>query len=102
MLLNWIVFLLIGQVLIFLWDNFPLPDILEQNQKIYKLHHCHLCSGVWIYTFLAYVMKISLLQSLGFEHVWVVGDFITGGLVSFISHIFITGWKEIFEERLVI
>lgn len=96
---NWIIFLLLGRVLIYLWQQFPLPEI---NRTIDKLHNCDLCSGVWIYGVLSFCMQLSLLEVLGFQYVPVVSEIVTGGMTSFVVWIFVAGWKEKFSDTLVI
>lgn len=86
-----------GRVLIYLWFQFPLPAVLEQYKSIQKLHTCDLCAGVWLYGILSYFMGLSLLQVLGFTYVPVVSEVVTGGVVSFLVHIFLIGWKEKFN-----
>lgn len=46
-------------------------------------------------------MGLSLLTVLGFQYVPILSELVTGGVVSFMMHIFVIGWKEKFD-RLVI
>ena len=98
----WLLYLVVGKVMIYLWQLFPLPTKLENNQTIHKLHSCDLCSGVWIYGLLGYFMGMSLLTLFGLSYIPVVSEVITGGVVSFIVHIFSIGWKDRFSSELVI
>lgn len=100
--MNWVAFLLIGKIMIFLWQSFPLPTKLENIQVIHKLHSCDLCSGVWLFGLLSYFMGLSLLTMLGFSYIPVVSELVTGGVVSFVVHIFSIGWKDKFSSELVI
>jgi drug/metabolite transporter (DMT)-like permease len=100
--MNWIAFILIGKLLIYLWQQFPLPVRLENSQTIYKLHSCDLCSGVWLYGLLSYFMGSSLLTLLGLSYIPVASELITGGVVSFVVHIFSIGWRDKFSPNLVI
>ena len=99
---SWIIFLIVGRILIYLWQNFPLPTKLEDNRVIHKLHICDLCAGVWIYALLSFVMRLFLLDVLGFTYFPVVSEFVTGGVVSFIVHVFVIGWKEKFNSMWVV
>lgn len=99
---SWIIFLLIGRILIYLWFQFPLSESIEKHESIAKLHHCDLCAGVWIYGILSFAMGLSLLAVLGFRYVPVLSELVTGGVVSFLVHIFTIGWKEKFYNTLVI
>jgi len=92
---SWIIFAAIGKILIFIWSKFPLPEKLQRNKKIEQLHNCGLCSGVWIFTLLAYFVNIDILNLwFGFEHVAFVGEFITGCLTSYIVHLLSVGFVE--------
>ena len=99
---NWIIFLIVGRVLVYLWQSFPLPEFLENNRIIHKFHICDLCSGVWLYGILSFFMGLSLLQALGFSYVPLVSEVVTGGLISFVVHIFLIGWREKFDNVWVV
>lgn len=101
-MLSWLIYAVIGKLLIYLWMKFPLPEKLE-NKKFFKsLHACGLCSGVWIFTFLAVCMNMDVLYSwFGFEHIAIIGEFVTGCLTSFVVHIFSLGWNEQFNVTVV-
>ena len=97
----WLLYLVVGKVMIYLWQLFPLPTKLENNQIIHKLHLCDLCSGTWVYGLLGYFMGVSLLTLFGLSYIPVVSEVITGGVVSFIVHVFSIGWKDKFSSELV-
>jgi hypothetical protein len=99
---NWIIFLLAGKVIIYLWQQFPLPALLEKYKTVEKLHSCDLCAGVWIYGILSLFLGMSLLEVLGFSYIPVVSEVVTGGIISFVVHIFSIGWKEKFNDILVV
>lgn len=86
----------------YLGQQFPLPDILERNQKIKKWHECDLCFGVWIYVPLAYFLHVDMLQLLGFSYTPFLSELVTGGAISFLVHIFSVGWKDKFAPDIVI
>lgn len=102
MLSSWILFLLVGRILIYLWQNFPLPTKLENNDVLHKLHVCDLCAGVWIYGILSYFLGLSLLEVFGFSYVPLVSEVVTGGVISFLVHVFVIGWKEKFNSVWVV
>ncbi len=102
LLSNWIVFLLAGKVIIYLWQNFPLPAALEKFRTIEKLHNCDLCAGVWIYGSLSFFLGMDILQILSFSYIPIVSEVVTGCLVSFVVHIFSIGWHEKFNNILVV
>ena len=98
MLDKWIIYMLIGKVILFLWQQFPLPSPLEKYKTIKKLHECDLCAGVWIFGILSYFLGLSLLE----VYTPVVSEVITGSMISFIVHIFSIGWKEKFNNVVVV
>lgn len=99
---DWLIFVVIGKLLIFLGQRFPLPDFLERNKKIKEWHECPLCFGVWVYGFLAFFLKMDLLTLVGFWYVPFVSEVITGGAISFIVYIFSIGWKDVFAPEIVV
>lgn len=97
-MIDWLILAGIGRLFIYLWQKFPLPQILENKKTIKQLHECPLCSGVWIYSGLAYFMHMNLFD-------WyfpVVTEVLVGGLISFIVHLFVIGWKDYFAPDLII
>ena len=101
-MIDWLTFVVIGKLLIFLGQRFPLPDFLGRNKKIKEWHECPLCFGVWIYGFLAFFLKMDLLTVAGFWYVPFVSEVITGGAISFIVYIFSIGWKDVFAPEIVV
>lgn len=99
---QWLIYILGGRLVIYLWQQFPLPTFLEEKKTIKKLHQCDLCSGVWIFTALAYFMGADLLGALGFHYILLVSEFLTGGVISFLTHIFIIGWQDKFAPEIVL
>lgn len=101
MLSNWLVYILLGRLLIWAWQQFPLPKSLEENRWARKLHDCDFCSGTWIFTFLSFVMQLDLLAPLGFYYVPALSEGITGIITSFMTHIFVIGWKARFDVVVI-
>lgn len=94
-MLNWILFAVLGRLLIFLWMKLVLPERLEKINFISTLHECSLCSGVWLYIALAFFMKVDVLTSwFGFQHIEIISQIITGALTSYVVWIFSIGMKE--------
>lgn len=100
LLVRWILFAILGRLVIHLWMLFHLPKWMK-NDWVDKLHGCDLCSGVWVYTLLSFFLETDLLELVGFEHVPVVGAIITGIIVSWTVHIFVLGWKSKYEIVVV-
>lgn len=91
-LANWLIFILLGRLVIHIWMTFHLPKWLE-NEWMNGLHSCDLCSGVWIYSVLSFFLQVDLLDVSGFGHIPLVGAIITGIVTAWFMHIFILGWK---------
>jgi len=100
--MNWLAYILIGKLFIFLGQKFPLPDFLERNKKIREWHECPLCLGVWVYALFSFVLGVDVLQVLGISYIPLVSEFTTGGIVSFVVFIFSIGWKDYFSPDIVI
>jgi len=101
-MLNWILFAVLGRLLIFLWMKLQLPERLEKINFIRSLHECSLCSGVWVFASLAFFMNVDILNSwFGFEHIVIIGEIITGCLTSFIVWIFSNGWEATFTKVII-
>jgi hypothetical protein len=102
MLLDWFVFAVVGRLLVFLGQKFPLPQALAKYEKIKELHACPLCLGVWIYSALAYFMGMDFLADMGFWYIPVISEVVTGGAISFVVFIFGIGWKDYFAPEIVV
>lgn len=101
MLANWLIYISIGKILVYLGMQFPLPSFLKKIKSIEYLHGCDLCFGVWVFGFLALFMQMDLLTVLGFQYVPVLSQLVTGGAISFIVHLLSLGWKAKFEVIVV-
>ncbi len=94
---DWLVFVAFGKLLIYFWMQFPIPNVLTNLSFFRKLHECDLCSGCWIYWVLAVALRFDLLPALGLPHVPIVGEFLTGGAISYLVHVFSIGVKAKYE-----
>jgi hypothetical protein len=99
-LVSWILLLLLGRLVIYVWMIFHLPKWMK-NEWMEQLHGCDLCSGIWIYTILSFFLEVDLLDELGFGYIPVLGALITGIVISWLVHIFILGWKAKYEIVVV-
>lgn len=107
-MLEWFIFAAVGKLIIYLWMKFPLPQTILDNiqekyiyQFIKQLHECDLCSGTYLFTILAFFMRIDMLVDFGFWHVPIVSEFVSGAISSFMVHIFSIGWKTKFEVIVI-
>jgi len=93
-MINWLVYAVLGKIIIELWMKFPL-ERLTTIEFIRALHKCDLCSGVWIYFVLAFVFNINILEILIYRNFCIFIDmFITGIFTSFVVNIFSIGFRE--------
>jgi hypothetical protein len=95
---SYVIYLLVGRLLIFLGMKFP-PLSESRLEFIKRQWTCGLCSGVIVYTILAFAMGEVLLKDI--FYVPVLSELITGGISSFIMHLLVTGWKENFEVVVI-
>lgn len=86
MSIQFLVFVVVGRLLIYLLQ------VATSNVKI-KLLRCDLCLGVWVYAMLSGLFQIRLLEDVYF-YVPVVSEIITGGVISYLVHLLIIGFRE--------
>jgi hypothetical protein len=98
---KWILFLLIGKIVIHVWMKFELPKPIKKYQWFVKLHDCGLCSGVWVFTLLSLFMGVDLLSIVLYEYVPLVSEIITGIVVSWTVWIFTLGWHSAYDVLVV-
>ncbi len=98
-------FAVVGKLLIYLGQKFPktkLPiigNLFQKGKFLEQLFVCDLCLGVWIYFFLALLMKISIVYEL--TAIPILSEFLTGTIVSFMVHLISIGWNEKFGTIVV-
>lgn len=74
--------------------SFHLPNWLSKYKFVELLHECDMCSGVYVYTALSFLMSVDVLNSwFGFD-VFIVGSIVTGILTSWLVHIFSIGFRD--------
>lgn len=87
-LLGFIGYATVGRILIFVWQKFPAEHI--PTKLIKDIHACDLCSGVYIYTALAWIAGSGFWLGL-----------IIGCVTSFIVWIFVKGLKAAFNPDII-
>lgn len=98
-MLNWLIFAVVGRVLIYVWMKFELPF---KNKWIEKIHECPLCSGVWIYGALALAFRVDIFsETFITTTATIIGELVTAVITSFLVHYFILGWKSQHEVIVV-
>lgn len=90
---SFLVFVLVGKVLIFLGDKFARANDLTGFMG--RLLTCGLCSGTWAYT----ILSLLLGERLFVEYFYVplLSEIVTGGITSILVHLIHEGWKSQFE-----
>lgn len=87
----------VGKLLMYLWSITPYAEWIGKKSKFFeKLFTCHLCLGVWIFSFLAWAMQVNVLDK--FIYIPVVSEIITGGVTSFLVFLMSEGWNARFRE----
>jgi hypothetical protein len=96
-LLPFIVFAVVGRLIIYIVQKF-VADATE-IELLNKWASCDLCSGVWVYSLLAYFFGFAPLEI--FPYVPIASDLVTGCVTSFIMHLLVLGWKTKFEVVVI-
>jgi hypothetical protein len=96
--ITYLLYLAIGRLFIYLGMKFP-PLANSRFDFVKQLFSCDLCLGVWIFTGLSFVMGEVLFRD--FFYVPVISEVITGGISSFLVHIFVLGWQSKFEVLII-
>jgi hypothetical protein len=91
--ISFLLYLLVGKLLIYLGMKFP-PLSESRFEFVKRLWECSECSGVWVYTFLSFVMGEVLFREIFYFPF--VSELITGGISSFLVHLISIGWREKF------
>jgi hypothetical protein len=98
-MIYWFLLLGVGQVLIFVWERFPLKT---KSEFFTKLHECGLCSGVWIFSFLAFALRVNFIQLIGIDfYLPVASEVITGAVSSFLMWLLVAGWNSKFNVVVI-
>lgn len=97
---QYFIYCLIGKLLIYLVQKSPyakfIGDIIGRESVrrfLLELLECDLCLGVWIFSLLAWIMKINMYSF----YVPIVSEIIVGSSTSFVVHLVSIGWKEKFS-----
>lgn len=98
---KWILFVLVGKIIIHIWMLFHLPKSVKKWTWLEELHGCDLCSGVWAYSILSFFTELDLLDVAGFGYIPIIGAIVTGIIISWAVHIFTLGWKAKYEVIVI-
>ena len=106
MILSFIVYASIGRLIIFILQKFPfhkLPligGLFREGRFLQELISCDFCLGVWVFTILAYMMKIDLMSGW-FDYRFFVTEFVTGAATSILVHLIRIGWQTEYTETVI-
>ena len=95
---EFVLFMGVGKLIIYVLNKFLSDNV--SNKFVNNLVSCEFCSGVWVYTILATVYKIYVLDDI-FPYIPVVSEIVTGCIVSFTVHLLTIGWKEKFNVVVI-
>lgn len=98
-ILDWALFACLGRLLIYLWLENPISNILRKITFFNKMFDCLLCTGVWAYWILAIIFNVEIVP---LENDYVFGEFITGTVTSFFVYVFEAGWKTLFTSVVIV
>lgn len=100
MTISFIVYVVIGKLLIYLLgQKFPY-FINSRIEFIRKLFSCDLCLGCWVYFVLAVFLQIRLFDDV-YVYVPLVSEIITACVTSFAMHLLSIGWRETFSTVIL-
>lgn len=90
---EFILYLVIGRLLIYLGMKFPLLSE-SKFEFIKRLVSCGECFGVWLYTLLSALMGVALFKTI--FYVPFVSELVTGGISAIFMNLIVLGWREKF------
>lgn len=96
MILVYTVFCLVGKLLMYFARKFP--PIQYISKKIKFDLDCNLCLGFWTYLLLSFVFHIDVMDGLeNYSYIPVFSEVITAAFTSFVMHLVVIGWNDIFS-----
>lgn len=96
MILLYTVFCGVGELLMYLARKFP--PIRKIAEKIKFDLDCNLCLGFWTYLVLSVIFRIDVMDGLeNYDYLPVFSEMVTAAFTSFVMHLFVIGWKDLFS-----
>jgi hypothetical protein len=85
-----IVYFVVGRLLIwFLQTAGPIRMLYEKSSFLTELFECDFCLGVWMFLLLGFALEVNVLDVIPY----ILGVVITAIIASFVTHIFVAGWR---------
>ena len=101
-------FLLVGGLAVHIVQKFPFHKLwfigkfFTDGKFLENLLDCGLCLGVWIFTFLSFILKINFILWMFDETGLIVVDqILTGMAASFVCHVFKAGWYTLYGTTMI-
>lgn len=98
---DWLIYAALGRLIIFVIQSFPMPKKIKEHPFFGKLYACDFCLGVWVFSFMAFFVKIDLLTEFGFFYVPFVSEVVTGMFTSLFVHLVRLGWHTKFDVVVI-
>jgi len=95
---NYLLFLAIGRLLIFLGAKFIENNKIKMD-FLNRLASCVLCSGVWVYTLLSFVSGYIVLDD--WTNIFILSQVVTGCFSAYLMYLLENGWKSTHEVIIV-
>ena len=91
--ISYLIYLIVGKVLIFFGMKFA-EDNEIGSKFIRTLLSCDQCVGIWVYGVLSFLLGVVLFREILFFPV--LSNLFTGGISSLLVSLISAGWKEKF------
>lgn len=100
MIVEFIIFSLVGKLIIFFVQTFPLSklpifgELFKNGKFLHDLVSCDLCLGFWVYLGLSFMTGTTITESYNYPPY--VSEVVTAMFASFVMHMVTIGWNEKF------
>lgn len=97
---EFIIYALIGKMIIFFVQTFPLPklpiigELFRSGKFLHDLVSCDLCLGFWVYLFLSIEGTVYITER--YVQFPILNNIVTAMFVSFVMHLLTIGWQDKF------
>jgi len=92
---EYILFLVIGRLLIFIGQKFVSQNEIK-NKFINRLFECRLCLGVWVYSVMSWFTRFYVFYDW-IPHIPVLSELAAGCFSAYLVYLIETGWRSLYE-----